>query len=223
MVSVIDCKNLRNLRQIENDEKAYNSILSGSIDKKYINAKQFDRTLKFSGVSEDELISSCKENKLCAKLLASNVSINASRQGSKDESYIFNEINKIISDTGIFIESLGKNEYRPSKSGEMLKNVGKRNDCLKSMDGKISGKIKGWIAAKVVFTNGGHQDNVFEECSTYCQWFRDYGRKDELFVMMIDTDMTKRVDALKKEFKRNGNIMICNHVELQEYLLELKT
>jgi len=39
---------------------------------------------------------------------------------------------------------------------------------LKSFDAKISGIINGWIFAKITYTNGGHQDNVFVRSSSIC-------------------------------------------------------
>ena len=66
-----------------------------------------------------------------------------------------------------------------------------KHDCLKSFDAKISGKCKGWLFAKMTYDSGGHQDNVFEETYQMCEWFVKYGIKEELYVILIDTNLDK--------------------------------
>ena len=40
---------------------------------------------------------------------------------------------------------------------------------LKSFDGQITGRVNGWIFAKVVIDKGGHQDNVHHEIEAFCR------------------------------------------------------
>ena len=76
-----------------------------------------------------------------------------------------------------------------------------KDECLKSFDGKISGKLFGWLFAKVVFGSGGHQDNVFEEADNLCCWVKKFHRDSEnLFVILIDTDLEDKFNKLKSKY-----------------------
>ena len=153
-----------------------------------------------------------------AKLLVSKISKNASRQGTKDEIFILDKCNETTKKIGIKIEKLSQIAYRPSKLGKILnhKEVKKAKlnkiDCLKSFDGKISGKCNGWIFSKIVFTAGGHQDNVFEEAYQLCEWVETFEKKDKtLYALIIDTDLEKSLNDLRNKYKNNKNIFIGNH------------
>jgi len=87
------------------------------------------------------------------------------------------------------------------------------------MDAKISGKINGWIFAKVCMGSGGHQDNVFHEAVQYCDWAKEYGNDDEIYVALIDTDLDWFA-TIKDTYKKHKNILIVNHVEFQEWMLK---
>jgi ribosomal protein L25 (general stress protein Ctc) len=79
--------------------------------------------------------------------------------------------------------------------------------------------LNGWIFAKVVYGKGGHQDNVFVEAHEFGEWVLKHGNDDELYVLMIDTDLSLQFNALKKKFDMK-NIMVCNHVDFQRILLQ---
>lgn len=100
---------------------------------------------------------------------------------------------------------INKQEYKTSE----------KNSCFKSFDGIIeSDYFNGFIFAKNVFGSGGHQDNVFEEAYTFCEWIVAYGsdhtfdQKPLTYVLLIETDL----DEI--------NIIIANHVEFQQYIID---
>ena len=157
--------------------------------------------------------------------MAGRIAINASRQGIKDEVIQIETINITTSKIGINIIKLSPNLYRPTKLGEILVNteIKKRNinlsDCLKSFDAKITGKISGWIFAKIVIGSGGHQDNVFEEASTLCEWIIKFSDKNDIYIILIDTDLLHKFDRLKEKYSNIDNLIIGNHIEIQQYFI----
>lgn len=88
-------------------------------------------------------------------------------------------------------KKLNVKDFRPTKDGSIIDDKAmkllqnKKSDCLKSFDGKISGKIDGWIFAKVVIGNGGHQDNVFEEADVFCKWIQEYGDNTSILLCLL--------------------------------------
>ena len=227
---VLNCKNLRVERQKKNNEITLHNLLHKSLDevKKNCNTTALQTTLDYLQINNEQLIQKCNEDILFAKLLSSKISILSSRQGSKDESFVIETINKTSSQFNIYIENLPNTKYRPTKNGLILekkkyeelleKKEINKNDCLKSFDAKISGIIQGWIFAKITYTNGGHQDNVFEEAHQFAQWALQYGNPNELYVLLIDTDLMIQLKELKEKFHKN-NILVVNHVEFQEYII----
>ena len=89
---------------------------------------------------------------------------------------------------------------------------------MKSFDGRIRGKVEGWVFAKVVFGTGGHQDNVFEEADTLCEWVNTFGNINHIYVALIDTDLHVKFIVLKEKYQNVSNLIIANHVEFQEYI-----
>jgi hypothetical protein len=67
--------------------------------------------------------------------------------------------------------------------------------------------------------NGGHQDNVFEEAHTFCEWVCKFGNTTELYVVLIDTDLTSQFNELKKKYHKN-NLLVVNHVDFQQYMID---
>ena len=96
-----------------------------------------------------------------------------------------------------------------------------KNTCLKSFDGEITGKINGYIFAKITFTDGGHQDNVFEEAHTFAEWCEKYkaNHGDKLYVILIDTDLTQKFKELKEKY-HSDNIWVVDHIDFQKLILE---
>jgi hypothetical protein len=224
----LDCKELRVKRQENNDKKVLDALLKPGITRKQLddvsNDKELNRVLHSLDFTYEQFIEKCREDRKFAILAAGRISINASRQGAKDEDIILQTCNETSRHFGIEITNLPNTEARPTKDGRILskkeyeKSGFKKNDCLKSFDGRISGKINGWIFAKITITNGGHQDNVFEEAHCMGEWILKYGKPEELYVLLIDTDLTLQFNELREKYHKN-NMLVVNHVEFQEYLI----
>jgi hypothetical protein len=91
--------------------------------------------------------------------------------------------------------------------------------CLKSFDAKITGKINGFISAKVVYGSGGHQDNAFEEMDTLSHWWTRYKSDSvDFLIILIGTDLTTKFAILKK-YDDTKNVKIFDHVEFQRYMI----
>lgn len=225
----IDCKNLRIERQKENNKILLQYILEKNHKKilENCNELELNRTIQYLEINLEDILNKCATDITFAKLLVSKISKNASRQGTKDEIFILDKCNETTKKIGIKIEKLSQIAYRPSKLGKILnhKEVKKAKlnkiDCLKSFDGKISGKCNGWIFSKIVFTAGGHQDNVFEEAYQLCEWVETFEKKDKtLYALIIDTDLEKSLNDLRNKYKNNKNIFIGNHIDFQRYLIK---
>ena len=222
-------KNIRLARQSYNNYIVYKSLLNRDMDTlhKNINKKEFNRTLNDLDWNESEFVSECVCHPNFAKLAARLISKCASRQGSKDETKQLQTCNLTAKACGIQIENLTATQWRPTKSGSIISNdemitqsIGS-DDCLKSFDGKISGKLNGFISAKVAYGSGGHQDNVFEEMDTVAKWWEDYkGESQEVLVILIDTDLTDKINNLKEKYAHVNNVNIFNHVEFQAYMID---
>ena len=94
------------------------------------------------------------------------------------------------------------------------KNLNKDVDALKSVDGIFDGPKSGYIFAKIVIGDGGHQDNVLHEINQYIDWAKTYGEENKIYVMLIDG---KQFDVLKS--KQTKNVWVVNTVEFQEKLI----
>lgn len=224
----LNFQELRMERQKYNNQLIVNSIKNNDEKSFYknINRKEYDRLLTTLEISHLELWKKCQNDILFSKLVASNISKKASRQGSKDEFTQINICNQIAQKIKIKIEILNKTAYRPTKDGkiisfeEMKKENITKDKCLKSFDAKISGKINGWISAKITFGSGGHQDNVFEEEDTLCLWWKKYIKNIDLkLVILIDTNLKNQIKTLKEKYNNCDNILITNHYHFQEYLV----
>lgn len=237
----IDLKNIRVERQknninnvissitnvINNKDKISDDIFIKDVIKKFekiCNKKALERVLDFLAMDFNKLIEELINNEISIKLLAMLISKNASRQGMKDEKYIIEICSIIANKVGIKIKNLSATAYRPLKKGgiitnkEYRKNKYNKSNCLKSLDAKITGKVKGWIFAKVVLGKGGHQDNVFEEAHNFIEWVKEYGIKEEYYIVLIDTDLESKFIELKNS-NDSKNIIVCNHCELQEWFM----
>ena len=227
---VLDCKALRVKRQEDNNKKVIEVLLNPDMTEKQLkvvaNEKEFDRTLLRLGFTNGQFTQKCRDDRAFAILAASHISMDASRQGAKDEDIVLQACNETSTKFGIQISNLPNTEARPTKDGKILskeeykKSGFKKNDCLKSFDGRITGKITGWIFAKITITNGGHQDNVFEEAHCMGDWIVKYGNPDELYVLLIDTDLTVQFNELRQKYNKN-NVLVVNHIEFQQYLINV--
>lgn len=226
-----DYKKVRKDRQTINNDKILSSISKSDIKefsesiKLHGNICQLDRTLDYLSITTSELLQKCKDDILFAKLVAMACSKQASRQGKLDEKECIEKCNKVVSSLGINIKS--SNKLYPHKDGRLLtrdefnKLKIKKTSCLKIIDGEISGKLTGYIFAKITFTEGGHQDNVFEEARQFGDWaiLNSMSNTDKIYCLLIDTDLDKQLTDLKERFKSNKNIWVVNHVELQEKII----
>ena len=159
-------------------------------------------------------------------MFSRNISICASRQGTNDEKEQLKVCNITTSKCGIFIENLTSTALRLTKDGNIVSkndmkkyNITKDN-CLKSFDGKITGKINGYISAKVAYGTGGHQDNVFEELDNMADCWAKYKNEDDnILVFLIDTDLENKFNCLKTKYENYNNIKFFNHYSFQEFII----
>jgi hypothetical protein len=225
-IIVIDCKNLRDERRDANIREVFTHIINKDKDAiiNSCNKKELHRQMLYLELDYDTLLQECN-NIYFAKVLASHIAINASRQGTKDESFVLNQCNITTKTIGIHIQILSNTAYRPTKDGRIITHVEyqplKKHECLKSFDAKITGKINGWIFAKITYANGGHQGNVFEEAYQMCEWVKSYQDPTHLYVILIDTDLDKLFYNLRDHCKKYqlNNLIVVDHIELQRYML----
>jgi hypothetical protein len=193
--------------------------------KKDCNIKELDRLLQETQISIEALMDECTASPLLAKITAGRIAKLASRQGSNDEAIQIMTCHSVSSKAGINIMQLPNDALRPCKDGsiitkEQFKKIADRNSCLKSFDAEISGVISGYVFAKVVYGMGGHQDNVFEEAHTFAEWVVHYGKPEMLYVILLDTDLTAKFEQLKTKAAGQSNLLIVNHVEFQQYIID---
>lgn len=240
----LNFEDIRSGRQANNNKMVYNSLKCESLSvntKKYnktqkeknkkiflenINYKEFERTLEDLCISEEELFEKCRNDDIFCRLISRHISKKASRQGSRDETEQLRTCNIITEQYGITIENLSINDSIPTKEGEIIskKTMNEkciyRDCCLKSFDGKLMGKMNGFISAKVAYGYGGHQDNVFEEMDTLGEWWKKFkSATGEILILLIDTNLTQKLTRLKEKYHNKNNIMVFNHVDFQEYII----
>jgi hypothetical protein len=223
----INFNDLRTERQRYNDQIVYEALIEKNETKliTICNLNQLNKIKLELNKTMIELFDECETNNLFAKLLSINISKNSSRQGITDEELQLTICNNISSNCGINIKKLNKNELRPCNDGRIIsmneyKLMEDKSTCLKSFDGEITGKINGYIFAKVVMGEGGHQDNVFIEANEFCNWVKTFGNEDKLYVVLIDTNNDKKINKLKNKFNEENKLLIVNHYEFQEYIIE---
>ena len=223
----LDCRNIRAERQKRNNQKVFNAIKKGNLNnlKKVSNQKELNRVLQDLEMTLEDLVKKCQDDDITNKILSGRISKNATRQGTKDESLQIGVCAKTGKKLGIEIKNLSVTDYRPTKSGrivtekQMKDEKIPKDECLKSFDGKISGKMEGFIFAKIVYGSGGHQDNVFEEADTICEWIVKY-KKTSFYVILIDTDLETKFKILSEKYKEIKNILIVNNHEFQKYMIQ---
>jgi len=171
----VDYGNIREYRQKINNKLVFNAIKSKDLTKLHtlINMNEYKRVLADVELTESELVELCVANDTMNTILSGRISKKSSRQGKMDETSQLNVINSVSSKYGVNVDILNYNDFRPTKDGRIVSkkdvkdNKIKLCNCLKSFDGKISGKITGWVFAKIVFNTGGHQDNVLRKLIAY--------------------------------------------------------
>jgi hypothetical protein len=217
-------ENIRAERQKVNNRAVYESLVQQKLNKKSCNEEELKRVLEDLDFTEEQLLVKCSQDHTFAKLLARDIAKNASRQGSKDENTQLDICNITASKFGVKIEDLPNFALRPTKDGRIITKKEfdgmDKNSCLKSFDGKISGALEGWIFAKVVFGNGGHQDNVFEEAHNFGEWVLAFGNTDHIYVLLIDTNLATPLQELKTKYQEQKNLLVVNHIEFQQYIID---
>lgn len=223
-----DIISIRANRQYENNMLAALSITNRDLTKN-INKEEYNRVLQDLdriNIKEDELLEECRTNIIMTTVLASKISINASRQGTKDEQLQLDACKTTFYKCGIILNKLSSTSFRPTKNGEVvdnciLKKRGiKKEDCLKSFDANFTGKINGWVFAKIVIGSGGHQDNVFEEAYTFCDWVVKYGNTLELYIVLLDTNIKDKYDDIIAKYEKYPNLIIGNHIKIQQSIID---
>ena len=156
-MSIMFIANLSEVRSIRQEKTniclaellAHTETFTDKNLKPYINFKSIDRLTELLDCTREDLYEKCRGDYDYALTLAHGCTILSSRQGSKDESFVLDEINKVSKGFGIYVQSLNNQDLRPTKDGRLLNKVEfKRSgisklNCLKSIDGVISGKIEG--------------------------------------------------------------------------------
>jgi hypothetical protein len=227
----LDFKDIRLVRQHNNNKLLFDIITANDIDLeafyKNINIKEFERTLKDLQLSKQDFFTKCQNDHLFCKMSARTISKNASRQCTKDETEQLRVCNFTSEKCGVFINSLSSREIRPTKDGtlvsndDMKKNKIQKDRCLKSFDASLSGRMIGFISSKISFGGGGHQDNVVEEQETFAEWWKSYkSNTNDMLIILIDTDLKDKFLRIKEKYNHIQNIMVCNHVELQKYIID---
>lgn len=222
---------IRKERQRKNDENVYECLSKGNKKTlvENININTYHRIIEEirGKYTEDEFLKRCETDDLIARITSMYISKNASRQGSKDEAEQLALCGETGEKCGIIIRNCSSREVRPTKDGsiisnnEMKKRKISKDCCLKSFDAQISGKFCGYITAKVVYGNGGHQDNVFEEMDTMAEWWKKYkSEKEEILIVLIDTDLNDKFSTIKDKYSNVDNVKVFNHVEFQQYMID---
>ena len=225
-----DFRAIRSKRQIVNYDRAYKSNFKDT----EINAKQLDRVCDYMEMSKEEIFSKIADDEFAKKLLAITISVNASRQSTRDESLIVEGVAIALRPQGINLRNCTVNEMVPVRGTkevlprtEAKKKYGSTN-LLKSFDfyGTVN-KSKQCLLpfeeifgfAKICLGIGGHQDNVYHEAREVVEWCQQYGSQSNLYALMVDTDNFEKFKKLEK--KEHGNIWICNHKTFQEKICQL--
>jgi len=206
----------RNERQYINNKNAYDAIKHDSKNPKKdnINEKALERIFTFTGYENLEDIKRDKVNyeENIMKLSALCIAKNASRQGIKDESLQLENIN-ILQEYDIHISKDGK--IKPIKGGGIRKTKIKKIDELKTIDFLITrgDNELGYITAKVSSGEGGHQDNVLEELSNFCEWTliqQQNDKEKKCYIVLYDSSNTSNmINEIINKYK-NDNLIITN-------------
>lgn len=220
----------RNERQEQNNNLAYETIKKNpkKPNLNNINDKALNRLLTQTNYNNLDEIIKDKDNhqENILKISSLYIAKNASRQGAKDEDLQLENINT-LQEYEIIIIKDGK--QKPIKGGGICKSGKKQIDELKSIDFTINYKNKeiGYITAKVTSGGGGHQDNVLDEITQYCDWslIQINNDKKKVYVILYDNintsklyyDMKKKYSDINiiftdtKNFKKDFLIWFNNH------------
>ena len=227
--TILDFINIREQRQNQNDQIVFDSIINNNLElfERSINNNKYERLKTILNLSQEEIFLKCQLDDIFCLLFSSSISKTASRQGSNDEQLQLEVCNNISQHYDIIVENLHNDGPRPTLNGEILtrneitlRNIPK-NCTLKSFDARINGVINGFLSAKVVIGNGGHQDNVFREMDELANWWQTHrNNSPEILVLLIDTNLTGKFDEIKEKYSDVENIKVFNHITFQNYIIE---
>jgi hypothetical protein len=216
-------------RQKKNNSNVFNSIKENNKEKfyAYINKKQLERTLSELSFTLERFWKKCITDDMFAEVISVLLAKKATRQCMDDENNQLILCNKTSSPLGVQIKKLSSCAMRPMKDGriitgkEMKQNKISKDQCLKSFDAIIAGKMSGFISAKVSYGSGGHQDNVWEEMDTLAEWWSIH-RTDtsEYLIILIETDAINKLDKMSKKYTALENILFLDHYRFQEFLID---
>ncbi len=215
MSDTYNINNQRNERQINNNYMAYTSLKKNlkKIDIKYINNKALERLLDYTGYKNIYSMIKDKDNheENIYKIISLYIAKNASRQGKKDEYLQYNYINK-LQKHGIVIMTGGT--IRPIKTGGLRLYGDKKNDELKTIDFLIYYRedIIGYITAKVTSGNGGHQDNVLNEITQFCEWslIQTKNTEKKAYIILYDNPVISNLYSSIQKTYSSVNILFTN-------------
>ena len=218
---------IRQSRQ-ERTEKKISEILFYGISnidaiKEFINITKFERLCDRWGDKPKDVFSRCEGDEFTSNWVASCLAKEAHRQSSKDEKWIIESIGEEVEQCGVNVKQLSNTELRPASDGQMYNKrefdrsgLNKR-EGLKTIDALITGKVNGYITQKLLVGEGGGQDNVLVEMYDFAKWSVKYGKSDEVYVCLVDTDRKDDYNILKEKYD-SGNVWVVNHTELQNRL-----
>ena len=119
----LNFKDIRKDRQTINNKIVYEILREGNLErlnKKNINYDEYKRTLEDLELTKEKFVSKCKDDDSFARLASRNISKNASRQGSKDETVQIRTCNLTAEKCGVSIKILSTTELRPTKDGSIV-------------------------------------------------------------------------------------------------------
>lgn len=173
-----------------------------------------DRLITYTNYKNFEELIKDKNNykNIIIKITSLYISKNASRQGVKDEDLQLENINKLQEYNMIIVKD-GK--QRPIKNGGIRKSGKKKSDELKSIDFIIKNDTEeiGYITAKVSSGEGGHQDNVLDEISQFCEWSLIELKNDKnnkVYIVLYDSINKSKLFTDIKNIYVHENLILTN-------------
>jgi hypothetical protein len=226
-------KGLRTRRQKENDRRCAESLFTEctNLEAKTRLYKRLVEDYPDRFVNDSDIENYMSKNDLCRQISGMQLSVNASRQGSKDEAYVITGLKESLESKlpDFSMDNLKTNEKVPILvNGHVLsrkeaKKLYGKTDMLKSFD--FEGKVKSrnfYGFAKILVGSGGHQDNVWHEARSLIEWVDNHNKVDSIYILLLDfedIDTTSLNDLKKKNHLEN--VYVCNHIEFQDLMERL--
>ena len=222
-----DPTSIRQSRQEITEKKISKLLFAGisSVDVilDFINITKFDRLCDRWNDKPEDVFSRCKGDKFASNWIASCIAKEAHRQSAKDEKWIIESIAEEVKEFGVTVKQLTNTELRPASDGQMYnkkefdKSGLDKREGLKTIDALITGKFNGYITQKLSVGGGGTQNNVLIEMYHFAKWANKYGKSENVYVCLVDTDREKEYNDLKEKYD-SANVWVVNHIEFQQRL-----